>query len=90
MLEMGTSPHTPPFEAIRKWAEFRGLPAGAVWMSIRQKGTKAHPFLNDVISQGDFRTALEHTAGRIGLDLVGYAFQSLGKRGNAGAQLVIQ
>src|SRR3990172_5838620 len=25
ILELGTSPHTPPFEPIRRWAEARGM-----------------------------------------------------------------
>lgn len=80
ILELGTGPHTPPFEPIRRWAEFRGLPAGAVWMTIRQRGTKAHPFLERALSRGDTQVAIEHTATRIGLDLIGYTFQDLGAK----------
>lgn len=87
ILERGTRPiFNVPFEPIRQWAEFRGLPAGAVWMKIRQEGVAPHPWLDDVVARGDFQTALEHTAQRIGLDLVGFAFQKLGENYQVGAQ----
>ena len=44
-VESGTKPHTPPLSAIATWANRKGLPAGAIWMAIRKKGTKAHPFM---------------------------------------------
>ena len=50
-VEKGTRPHTPPFKAIERWARRKGLPAGAVWMSIRMKGTKAHPFFEPAIKE---------------------------------------
>ena len=87
ILERGTGPiPNLPFEAIRRWAEFRGLPAGPVWMAIRGQGVKEHLWLDDVLAQGDFQVALEHTAQRIGMDLVGYAFQKLGENYQVGAQ----
>jgi HK97 gp10 family phage protein len=43
--EFGSRPHTPPFMYIKDWAERHGLDAGAIWNSIREKGTKEHPFM---------------------------------------------
>lgn len=39
------SPYTPPFAPIESWARARGLSPGAVWQSIRAKGTRPHPFM---------------------------------------------
>ena len=44
-VEKGTKPHTPPFSPIQRWALRHGIPAGALWMTIREKGTKAKPFM---------------------------------------------
>lgn len=48
-VEYGTRPHTPPLAAIQRWASRKGLPAGAIWMAIRQKGTKPHPFMEPAL-----------------------------------------
>jgi hypothetical protein len=82
ILETGTGPIPRlPFEPIRKWAEFRGIPAGPVWMSIRERGIKPHPWLEKVMMRGDFKTALENSARRLGMALVAY-----GLIGDAAAQ----
>lgn len=39
-LEAGSKPHSAPIEALRGWAERHGVPVGAVWWSIKTKGTK--------------------------------------------------
>lgn len=46
-VEEGTGPHTPPHEAIERWAQKKGLPKGVSWAivnTIKKKGTKAQPF----------------------------------------------
>ena len=75
LLEHGTRPHTPPFEPIRRWAEFKGLPAGGVWYNITQFGTEAHPFLDRTMQDGRTQTALKNTAQRIGADIALYSVQ---------------
>lgn len=85
ILSTGTGPiPNLPFEPIRRWAEFRGLPAGPIWMSIRQTGIKPHPWIEKVMMRGDFRTALDHSAKRLGMSLVAY-----GLIGDAAAQTEI-
>ncbi len=44
-IEFGTRPHTAPISALQGWANRHGIPVGAVWTSIKRKGTKAQPFL---------------------------------------------
>jgi len=44
-IEFGTRPHAAPISALQGWADRHGIPVGAVWMSIKRKGTKAQPFL---------------------------------------------
>jgi hypothetical protein len=62
ILSTGTGPiPNLPFEPIKRWAEYRGIPAGPVWMSIREHGIKSHPFIEKVMMRGDFRVALEHS-----------------------------
>jgi hypothetical protein len=73
ILSTGTGPiPNLPFEPIKRWAEFRGLPAGPVWMKIKQEGISPHPWIEKVMMRGDFRTALEHSAKRLGMALVAY------------------
>lgn len=46
-VEEGTGPHTPPHEAIERWAAKKGLPKGVSWAivnTIKKRGTKAQPF----------------------------------------------
>ncbi len=44
-VEFGTRPHVAPISALQGWADRHGIPVGAVWTSIKRKGTKAQPFL---------------------------------------------
>jgi len=44
-LDEGTKPHMPPVDAIKKWADNKGLNAWAVAMNIKKYGTKAKPFI---------------------------------------------
>ena len=44
-VEKGTKPHMPPVDALKAWAEQKGLNPWAVAMSIKKKGTKANPFV---------------------------------------------
>jgi len=44
-VEFPTRPHAAPISALQGWADRHGIPVGAVWMSIKRKGTKAQPFL---------------------------------------------
>lgn len=41
----GTRPHVPPIDAIKDWAEFRGLPWYPIWRSICLRGTQANPYI---------------------------------------------
>lgn len=78
LLQRGTRPiPNLPFGPIAKWAAFRGLPAGPIWMSIKEKGVTAHPFLEETLARGDTQVAIKHTAQRIGIDLAGAAVQIL-------------
>jgi hypothetical protein len=48
-VEEGTKPHTPPHEAIERWAKKKGLPKGVSWAivkTIEKRGTRAQPFFN--------------------------------------------
>ena len=44
-VEFGTRPHAAPISALQGWADRHGIPVGAVFGSIKKKGTKAQPFL---------------------------------------------
>ena len=44
-VEKGTKPHMPPVDALKAWAESKGINPWAVAKSIAQKGTKANPFV---------------------------------------------
>tara|TARA_Y100000310_G_scaffold337945_1_gene426303 strand:+ start:1662 stop:2129 length:468 start_codon:yes stop_codon:yes gene_type:complete len=47
-IEEGRGPHKPNWTSIKQWAERKGLSrqaAGAIWASIKKKGTKAKPFM---------------------------------------------
>lgn len=50
-VEYGTKPHTPPLGPIQRWAARKGLPGGAIWMAIRRRGTKPHPFMEPALAQ---------------------------------------
>jgi hypothetical protein len=43
---MGTKPHMPPVDAIKDWAESKGINPWALAMSIKKKGTKANKFVD--------------------------------------------
>ena len=76
ILERGTQPiANAPFGPIAAWAESKGLPAGPVWWKIKTKGVSPHPWLGDVIADGRTKTAIEHTAKRIGMQLVARPLQ---------------
>ena len=59
LMEFGTRPHRAPWSPIKQWADFRGLPAGAVWYKIKTRGTAAHPFVDETLqrAQGDIDDA---------------------------------
>jgi hypothetical protein len=79
ILEYGTGPIPRlPFKPIARWAEFRGLPAGPVWYSIKTKGVKAHPFLQRTLNSPRTQVAIRHTAERIGIDLAGHTMTQWG------------
>jgi hypothetical protein len=40
----GSRPHNAPIDAIKEWAQFRGLPWFPIWKAIATRGTKANPF----------------------------------------------
>lgn len=50
-----TRPHTPPLDAITPWARRKGIPAWAVWMSIKKKGTKWNPWMTRAMEQEEWR-----------------------------------
>lgn len=50
-VEYGRAAHTPLFAQIQRWASRKGLPAGAIWMAIRRRGTKPHPFMVPALEQ---------------------------------------
>lgn len=78
LLQRGTGPIARvPFEPIRKWAEFRGLPAGPVWWKIKTRGVTAHPFLEETEGRGDVQVAVQNTAKRIGMQIAMYALQQM-------------
>ena len=53
ILQRGTGPiANAPFGPIAAWAESKGLPARPVWYKIKTKGVAAHPWLEDVLSDG--------------------------------------
>ena len=76
ILEHGTGPiPSLPFAPIRKWAEFRGLPAGPIWYKIKTEGVSAHPWLEEVASDPEVqqarRTASRNIGRRIALKILG-------------------
>lgn len=47
LLELGTRPiPNVPWLPIKRWAEFRGIPAWPVYKKIREKGVSPHPFMD--------------------------------------------
>ncbi len=49
-LDSGTQPHMPPVDAIKEWADNKGLNAWGVAMNIKKYGTKPQPFLHSIDS----------------------------------------
>lgn len=67
ILELGTKPiPNCPWMPIKKWAEFRGLPAFPIWYSIRMHGVKAHPFVRRTYDSSE--NMIKETAQRIAQD----------------------
>lgn len=54
-VELGSMPHTPPFEPIEEWAKRHGIEehAWAIWQKIRTEGTQPHPYLRPAIHQNE-------------------------------------
>lgn len=44
-VEKGTKPHMPPVSSLQAWADAKGINPWALAMSIKKKGTMAHPFV---------------------------------------------
>ena len=89
LLQRGTRPIPKlSFGPIAKWAAFRGLPAGPIWMKIKTKGVDAHPFLEQTLARGDVQVAIQNTAKRIGIDLGAHTLQVLNKRGTKSDRVV--
>jgi hypothetical protein len=46
-IEYGSPPHKAPMDPIQEWAERKGIGEHwfKVWLSIKNNGTKAHPYL---------------------------------------------
>ena len=66
IMQLGTRPiGNVPFAPIKAWAEFRGLPAGPIWMKIRKEGIAPHPFLQETLDRGDTQAAIRATARRM-------------------------
>ena len=57
-LDTGTRPHMPPVDKIKGWANRKGIKPWALAISIKKKGTKAHPWLyiyDDIIDENKDR-----------------------------------
>lgn len=68
ILELGTKPiRRAPWEPIKAWAEFRGVPAFPVWYAIRTRGVRAHPFLDRTLAES--AGPMTETARRIVTDV---------------------
>lgn len=75
LLESGTGPIPAlPFTPIARWAEFRGIPAGPVWMSIKEGGVTAHPIRDPLIVSPEFTSLLSEGAKRLGNKILLKAF----------------
>lgn len=59
-----------PFAPIAKWAAFKGLPAGPVWMSIKNKGVAPHPIMDKLEAQPEFAEVLNEGAKKLATDLL--------------------
>jgi hypothetical protein len=63
-----------PFTPIAKWAAFRGLPAGPIWMSMKDKGVTPHPILDKLEARPEFHKILSEGAKKMGMDILVKAF----------------
>jgi hypothetical protein len=71
ILEYGTGPiKNLPFTPIARWAAFKGLPAGPVWMAIRDRGVKKHPIMENLTAHPEFEDALNMAAKKLGTDIL--------------------
>jgi hypothetical protein len=71
ILERGTGPNDAvPFTPIARWAAFRGLPAGPVWMSIKQKGTTGYPISEPTVLRPEFQRSLNSGAKKLASDIL--------------------
>lgn len=75
-VEEGTGPHTPPHEAIERWAKKKGLPKGVSWAivnTIKKRGTRAQPFFKPgwEASQGYINDQFDKVTSRLVTVLMG-------------------
>ena len=71
LLEGGAKPNAAvPFTPIAKWAEFKGLPAGPIWMSIKTRGVEAHPIREPLMISPAFVSLLDSGAKKLGENIV--------------------
>ncbi len=63
LLELGVPHAIPnvPYAPIAAWAAFRGAPMPQVWLGIRAHGIKAHPFLDNTVTNIDPDLDIEQT-----------------------------
>ncbi|MHA2062943.1 MAG: hypothetical protein ACXABY_01035 [Candidatus Thorarchaeota archaeon] len=71
ILQRGTGPIANlPFTPIAQWAAFKGLPAGPVWMSIKQSGVSPHPAMGDLQARPEFHRTMQAGAKKLASDLL--------------------
>ncbi len=71
LLERGTAPNSAvPFGPIQAWAETKGLPAGPIWMSIKQRGVMPHPIVEPTMKRPEFARSLNAGAKKLSSDIV--------------------
>ncbi len=74
ILERGTGPNDAvPFTPIAAWAAFKGIPAGPVWMSIKQKGTKGYPIAEPTINRPEYSRTINAGAKKLATDILSKA-----------------
>jgi len=89
-VRLGTRPHWAPIGPLKAWARVKlgdenlAYPVqrsiakhGTSMWHKRKRGTKANPWPLRVVARGDFRTALDATANRIGKDLAAMVVQGV-------------
>ncbi len=52
-VDKGSKPHSAPVDKLTPWAEMNGINPWALWYSIKENGTKAHPFLDSFLESID-------------------------------------